>query len=242
MNVPEISVHQQIDGLPVLVQRAADALLAAKTSAEVLEARDVAGIAYTAAKIAGRLARAKQAHDSLLSEVYRAQADAIRVVAGAKIRLADEYDAAQERGDVAGQDRTCVGTDNAPSTAEDIGLRRDEIHEARQIRDAERENPGLINRALDAMVKPEPTHDDPNPKPVEPTKAKLHREIIEKPRRDNDVRALWLWGRLKDFERMGILSTSPAFLLGQMTPPMRAEALAVVPKVRAFLKCMEIKT
>lgn len=58
------------------------------------------------------------------------------------IRLADEYDAAQERGEV-GQSGTrtdlVAGSNEVrPATAADLGLRRDEIHEARKLRDAER--------------------------------------------------------------------------------------------------------
>lgn len=68
------------------------------------------------------------------------------------MRLADEYDAAQKRGEVAGRDRSCVGGDNAPATAADLGLRRDEIHEARKIRDAERDNPGVIEDTLNGLV------------------------------------------------------------------------------------------
>lgn len=60
------------------------------------------------------------------------------------MRLAEEYDAAQERGEVAsngqrGPEKAVEG-DNSfrPVTAADLGLRRDEIHEARKLRDAER--------------------------------------------------------------------------------------------------------
>jgi hypothetical protein len=35
-----------------------------------------------------------------------------------------------------------------PATAADLGIRRDEIHEARKLRDAESAEPGLIRRAL----------------------------------------------------------------------------------------------
>ncbi|SMG36625.1 MULTISPECIES: hypothetical protein [unclassified Paracoccus (in: a-proteobacteria)] len=52
--------------------------------------------------------------------------------ARAEMRLAEEYDAAQERGEVAGPETgrpKSVGGDNAYSAA-DLGLRRDEIHEA----------------------------------------------------------------------------------------------------------------
>ena len=35
--------------------------------------------------------------------------------------------------------------------------------------------------------------------------------------------ALWLWGRLCDFERMGMLDIDPLTLFGLMTPNMRHE-------------------
>jgi hypothetical protein len=55
----------------------------------------------------------------------------------AKRRLTDEYDAAQERGEVAtGRPKTIPGG-NTSATVEDIGLTHKEIHEARTIRDAE---------------------------------------------------------------------------------------------------------
>ena len=227
MNLP---VQIDTASLPSLIQRAADALLSAKTHADVLVARDLADVAYTAAKTAGRIARAKQAHDTLLAEVYRAQADALQVEALAKIRLAEEYDAAQERGEVAGTERTCVGTDNAPATAADLGLRRDQIHEARRLRDAEAADPGVVERTLDGMVE----------RGESPTKAKLGREIRPTaPKRVMDPRALWLWGRLKDFERVDVLTADPAHLLAEMTEPMRADVADHLPRVRAWLKQLE---
>jgi len=69
--------------------------------------------------------------------------DVIR--ARAEMRLAEEYDAAQDRGEVAGHGRSKVEADNV-TTAADIGLRRDEIHDARKLRDAERDEPGLVSR------------------------------------------------------------------------------------------------
>jgi hypothetical protein len=64
--------------------------------------------------------------------------DALEIQALAKRRLADEYDAAQERGEVArhgGVRSKVAGSDLA--TAADVGLSRKEIHEARSIRDAQ---------------------------------------------------------------------------------------------------------
>lgn len=154
--------------LPVLIERASQTLMNARTSAEVLEARDLASIAYDAAKTAGRIARAKQAHDEVLAAVHRAQADALLVEARAKMRLADEYDGAQERREVKsnGGNRSSVEDRNTASAA-DIGLRRDEIHEARKLRDAEKADPGKAERTLKSMVEAG----------EEPTKAKLRREM-----------------------------------------------------------------
>jgi hypothetical protein len=138
--------------LPSLIDRAASMLAGAKTAAEVLEAREFAGLAYDAAKRASRLHRAKSAHDDLIAAAHRAQADALEIEAAAKRRLADEYDAAQARGEVMGRARSCVGDDNAPATAADLGLRRDQIHDARLLRDAEAADPGIVRRTLDAKL------------------------------------------------------------------------------------------
>jgi hypothetical protein len=147
-------------------------LLAARTSGEVLEARDLARVAYDAAKSAGRMARAKQAHDEVIAAVYRAQADALLIEARAKMRLADEWDAAQARGEVAtGSVRTDIVVDHndvRPATAAELGLRRDEIHEARRLRDAEAAEPGRTERALREIVA----------RGEEPTKARLRREVL----------------------------------------------------------------
>lgn len=65
-------------------------------------------------------------------------------------RLADEYDAAQGRGEIgqsgARTDLVTNGNEVAPSAA-DVGLSRKEIHEARIIRDAEIADPGVTRRA-----------------------------------------------------------------------------------------------
>lgn len=95
--------------------------------------------------------RAKRAHDDLLAAVWRAQADALLIEAQAKIRLANEYDAAQARGEVAnGRDGPGAGVvdGNAKATAAQLSLRRDELHEARQLRNAERDAPGIIRAVI----------------------------------------------------------------------------------------------
>lgn len=164
----------QATSLPGLIDRAAMALTNARSSAEVLEARDMASVAYDVAKKTARLARAKKAHDDLIAAAYRAQADALEIESQAKRRLADEYDAAQERGEVASRGYTGHQSDvpngNVIPSAADIGLTRKDIHEARQIREAEVKEPGIVRRALDQQLK----------QGKEPSKAALNREIKEK--------------------------------------------------------------
>ncbi len=54
-----------------------------------------------------------------------------------------------------------------------------------------------------------------------------------------DPKALWLWGHLRDFERVDVLTAGPAHLLAEMTGPMRADMAEAVPIVRAWLEELE---
>ncbi|MFH6786806.1 hypothetical protein [Methylobacterium sp. MA0201] len=92
-----------------------------------------------------RTTSSKLCDDNLIAAAHRAQADAVEIEALAKRRLADEYDAAQERGEVAsGRDGPGAGVSdgNAKATVTDLGLTRKQVHEARQIRNAEAVAPG----------------------------------------------------------------------------------------------------
>ena len=80
----------------------------------------------------------------------------MKIEAQAKRRLADESDATHERGEVAGPQGSGErsGRERSPTTATvaDLGLTRKAIHEARQLRDAEAADPGVIRWALDARL------------------------------------------------------------------------------------------
>jgi len=163
-------IGQMTAPLPALIDRAATVLAEAKSAAEVLEACEMASVAYDKAKTAARLAKAKQAHDDLIAAIYSAQGDAMMIEAQAKQRLADEYDAAQVRGEVAsGRDGPGTGVlnGNAKATAADIGLTRKDIHDARMVRDAEAADPGVVRRAVDEAVAAG----------REPTKAMMRRAV-----------------------------------------------------------------
>lgn len=49
-------------------------------------------------------------------------------------------------------------------------------------------------------------------------------------------KALWLWGRLLDFEREGILSADPNELFGSMLDHMKETTLELAPSVAAWLQ------
>jgi len=51
-----------------------------------------------------------------------------------------------------------------------------------------------------------------------------------------DPRALWLWGRLRDFEREELLSAEPMELFEKMTEAMQADVRRLVPLVVGWLE------
>lgn len=210
-----LPIPQGDPSLPGLIDRAATMLSNAKTSAEVLEAREAAGLAYDVAKRAARLSRAKSAHDDLIAAAHRAQADALEIEAAAKRRLADEYDAAQARGDVAGHGRSKVEPANV-TTAADLGLRRDQIHDARLIRDAEEADPGIVRRTLEEKLQ----------RGEEPTRSAVRRAA-----EDRLQRSLDRLQRIQESVRQLEENRPPP-----LTPEMRARQLAVfgTPEDRAI--------
>ncbi len=200
------------ENLPGLIDRAATMLASAKTAAEVLEAREAAGLAYDVAKRAARLKNAKAAHDDLVAAAHRAQADALEIEAAAKRRLVDEYDAAQERGEIArlGTNQSDLGVSGGntrPSTAADIGLSRKAIHDARLIRDAEAADPGLVRRTLDERLE----------RGEEPTRSAVRRAA-----EDRLQRSLDRLQRIHESVRRLEENRPPP-----LTPEMRARQIAV---------------
>ena len=174
MSAPAI-INEADDSIPRVIDHATAALTSARSAGELLEARDLASFAYDAAKRAARLAKAKNAHDELIAAAHRAQADALTIEALAKRRLADEYDAAQERGEVATRQNN-PGTGGhvpdgnmPPATAADLGISRKDIHEARVIRDAEQVDPGIVRRTLDEKLA----------RGEEPTRTALRKMVVD---------------------------------------------------------------
>lgn len=79
------------------------------------------------------------------------------------MRLAEEYDAAQERDEVAKPGNNQHG--EVLPTGKDLGISPKDIHEFRAIRDAEHAEPEVIQRTIDRIVErsEEPTRAIPSP-------------------------------------------------------------------------------
>jgi hypothetical protein len=69
------------------------------------------------------------------------------------------------------------------------------------------------------------------------------RAIIDSVKQKSSVsdEALWIWGRLRDFERMGLIDADPIVLLTEMTEQMQVDCLRLAPVVSALLKRMTEK-
>ena len=110
------------------------------------------------------------------------EADALAIEHQAACRLADEYDAAQERGEIkinGGARNFTVPNENSelPSAA-DIGISRKTVFEARQIRDAEKADPGIVQRTLDEQIE---RGEEPTIKCVGVTLANLNASMCKFP-------------------------------------------------------------
>lgn len=72
---------------------------------------------------------------------------------------------------------------------------------------------------------------------VKPTTAALIRQARDpQPKMPDDV--LWLWGRMRDFERDGYANKDVGQLLSHMTDTMRADVLRIVPLMADFFNQM----
>jgi phage N-6-adenine-methyltransferase len=106
--------------LPALIDRATRCLAEARTSAEVLEAKAVAEAALHYAKVT------KAANET--------QADCLRMIVRAEIRMADEVDRGQANGEVPVQGQHAAHVQASDMTG--LGLDRRRVAEWREVREA----------------------------------------------------------------------------------------------------------
>jgi hypothetical protein len=148
----------QIDALPLTIARVAGALDRATTAAELLAVWHTTELLYTAAKECARVEIFKK------EACHKAMADVLLIQVRAQCRFADEYDAAQKRGELNKPGRPNFSQQEKFSVLEELGLGGKKIHLARKVRDAEKAKPGLAEITLATG---------------EPTRARLMRAVDE---------------------------------------------------------------
>ncbi|MBA8798285.1 hypothetical protein FHW77_001991 [Agrobacterium sp. RC10-4-1] len=149
-------------GLVATVERAR-ALL---DEGDVMNARIVASVAYNQAKTAAQFAEQIGATEKLVAKARRMQADALLIESRAKIIIADQWDEAQASGEALRGRPKSISDGNTFSQSE-TGLTGKEIHEARKLAAAERREPGIVERAIQARLSAG----------LEPTKANLRAAV-----------------------------------------------------------------
>lgn len=115
--------------LPALIDRARQTLAQARSSAEVLEAKAIAEAALHLAKLT------KAANET--------HADCLRIICRAEMRVADEVDAGQARGEIGKVGRP--KNDPESGSFSELGLDPRRVDEWREIRDA---GQGVIEQAI----------------------------------------------------------------------------------------------
>ncbi|WP_420578804.1 SAM-dependent methyltransferase [Oceaniradius stylonematis] len=150
--------------LPDLIERARACL----DDGALEAARVLSGHAYDTAKQASALARRVAASDQLLRKAHELQGEALLIEARVQIRMADEVDAGQAAGVIATRGKRKANAENdSISTLDDLGIDRAALTHARKLRDAERDKPGLAERAIAARIA----------EGLEPTRANLRAAI-----------------------------------------------------------------
>jgi len=124
--------ENEVANLPALIDRACSRLASARTSAEVLEAKAIAEMALHYARIT------KAANET--------HADCLRMIVRAEMRMADEIDAGQERGEIA---RVGNPHDSNSPTLGELNIPSQRVSEWRETRDAGQE---VVEQAIQGAL------------------------------------------------------------------------------------------
>lgn len=144
-------IHADTSSLVATVERARVLL----DEGDVQAARLLAGGAYAEAQAAGGYAAKVKASRQLIEKFHALQADALEVETYATIRLSEIVDEAQKQGAIGrpgrpGRAEKVQGSDHF--TLEEAGLDKRRLHEARKLAEAERAEPGIVKRAIQARM------------------------------------------------------------------------------------------
>lgn len=166
---------------------------------------------------------------ALAFEVYARQAkniDAERRACEVRLRAERKAGELDQRREKAKGGRPSITPSSAegvsPPTLRDLGVSHRQAHDWRKLADVPAEQ---FEGALS----------DPTRRPT--TAGIIATAAAEKrPERPPvSAHALWLWGRLRDFDKDGLLDKAPADVLLTMTPEMLDDVHRLAPRVAAWL-------
>lgn len=115
-------------------------------------ARVIADASYDQSQAQARFAAKYSATLELVPKFRQLQGDALLLETRCKIELAKAYDAAQKAGSAAGKGRPKNVVSDDIFKQSDVGLTRQEIHDARKLAAAEEKTPGIAERAIAARI------------------------------------------------------------------------------------------
>ncbi len=107
---------------------------------------------YEEAKAAGAYARKVKASRVLVDKARGLQAEALKIESICYVAMADAVDAAQAKGALSRGGRPEKVQDADRFTLEEVGIDKRRLHEARKLRNAERAEPGFIERVVEARL------------------------------------------------------------------------------------------
>jgi hypothetical protein len=164
-------MSNELEQLPRLLREAAATYAKeAATAAELLEALKKTKGVYEAGRLEVRFRQVKDALDTTIAVIRQMQVDALVIDSLLMCRLANEYDAAQDKGDLPKRGDIGRGRNSDDKFLNEItGFTIQHMHKARNIRNAEKAKPGCIRKALDEQVAAG----------EEPTRAALQRAVNE---------------------------------------------------------------
>jgi hypothetical protein len=121
-------------------------------------------------------------------------------------------------------------TDKQPVGVVPIGSKKDELHKAGVSQDQAKQWEKL------AAVPDQDFEAALADRTAKPTTNGVIRANMAPKRNPVSTEALWLWGRLRDFERDGLFTKEPGEVLSTMTPSMLDDVHTLAPRVAAWLK------
>ncbi len=107
---------------------------------------------YEQAKAAGGYAQKVKVSRELVDKARVLQAEALKIESICYVAMADAVDAAQAKGELSRGGRPEKVHDADRFTLEEVGIDKRRLHEARGLRNAERKEPGFIDRVIEVRL------------------------------------------------------------------------------------------